>query len=108
MERNTKKLAQLSARTDRQLVELISVRLDRGFAYARVLAARESQAPGAAEREFEQCAENAWREAHHLLPALRGVSETDRAALLRRAGILREVLDQFAAETAPIKRAACF
>jgi hypothetical protein len=108
MERHTKKLAQLRARTDRQLVELISARLDRGFAYARVLAARDSQAQGAAVREFEQRAENAWREAHHLLPALNGIAETDRAALLRRAGILREVLDQFAAESAPIKRAACF
>ena len=108
MERHTKKLAQLRARTDRQLVELISARLDRGFAYARVLAARYSQAQGAAVREFEQRAENAWREAHHLLPALNGIAGTDRAALLRRAGILREVLDQFAAETVPIRRAACF
>ena len=48
------------------------------------------------------------REAHHLLPALNGIAETDRATLLRRAGILREVLDQFAAETVPIRRAACF
>jgi len=108
MERHTKKLAQLRARTDRQLVELISARLDRGFAYARVLAARDSQAQGAAVSEFEQRAEDAWREAYHLLPALRGVAETDRAALLRRTQILREVLDQFAAESAPIKRAACF
>jgi hypothetical protein len=108
MERHTKKLAQLRARTDRQLAELISARLDRGFAYARVLAARDSQAQGPAARDFELRAENAWREAHNLLPALRGIAETDRAALLRRAGTLREVLDQFAAETVPIRRAACF
>jgi hypothetical protein len=108
MERHTKKLAQLRARTDRQLVELISARLDRGFAYARVLAARDSQVQGAAVREFEQRAESAWREAHQLLPALRGITESDRAALLRRAETLREVLDQFAAEAVPIRRAACF
>lgn len=108
MERHTKKLAQLRARTDRQVMELISARLDRGFACARVLAARESQAQAAAVREFQQRAEDAWREAHHLLPALSGIAETDRADLLRRAETLREVLDQFAAETFPIRRAACF
>jgi|ERR1017187_3241229 hypothetical protein len=108
MERHTKKLAQLRAHTDRQLVELISARLDRGFAYARVLAARDSQTDWAAAREFQQRAENAWREAHHLLPALNGIAETDRAALLHRAEILRAVLDQFAVETVPVRRAACF
>ncbi|HEY1221287.1 MAG: hypothetical protein ABSE42_07235 [Bryobacteraceae bacterium] len=102
------KLAQLRARTDRQLAELISAKLDRGFAYARVLAVRDSQSEWATLRGFEQRAENAWREAHRLLPALNGVVETDRIALLRRAAILREVLDQFAAEARPIKRAACF
>ncbi|HEY9141825.1 MAG TPA: hypothetical protein VIN93_13090 [Bryobacteraceae bacterium] len=108
MEPHVQKLAQLRARTDRQLVELISAKLDHGFSYARVLAARDAQAPWAAAREFHQRAEDAWREAHHLLPALDGVAETDRAVLLRRVQILREVLDQFAAETLPIKRAACF
>ncbi len=108
MERHTKKLAQLRARTDRQLVGLISARLDRGFAYARVLAARDSQAQGAAVSEFHRRAEDAWREAHHLLPALDGTAEIDRAALLHRAGILREVLDQYAVETFPIRQAACF
>jgi len=109
MERHTKKLAQLRARTDRQLVDLISARLDRGFAYARVLAARDSQSQTPAMREFEQRAESAWREAHQLLPALRGTSETEHAALLDlRAAVLREVLDQFAADATPIRRAACF
>ncbi len=102
------KLAQLRARTDRQLMELISAKLDHGFAYMRVLATRDSQSEWATVRELEQRAEDAWREAHRLLPALDGAAETERAALLRRAGILREVLDQFAAEAAPIKRAACF
>lgn len=108
MEPHVQKLAQLRARTDRQLVELISAKLDHGFAYARVLATRESQAPWAAAQEFQQRAEDAWHEAHHLLPALYGIAETDRAVLLRRAEILREVLDQFAAEAFPIRRAACF
>ncbi|MFY9723940.1 MAG: hypothetical protein WB579_14005 [Bryobacteraceae bacterium] len=108
MEPHVQKLAQLRARTDRQLVELISAKLDHGFSYARVLATRDAQAPWTAVREFHQRAEDAWREAHHLLPALDGVAETDCAILLRRAQILREVLDQFAGETFPIKRAACF
>lgn len=108
MESHLQKLAQLRARTDRQLVELISARLDHGFSCARVLAAQDSQPQWATVREFQQRAENAWREAHQLLPALDGVAETDRAALLRRVEILREVLDQFAAETYPIQRAACF
>jgi hypothetical protein len=102
------KLAQLRARTDRQLVDLISARLDHGFSYARVLAAQDSQPQWATVREFQQRAEDAWREAHHLLPALNGIAEAERAALLRRVQILREILDQFAAETYPVKRAACF
>jgi hypothetical protein len=108
MERHVKKLAQLRARTDRQLVELISAKLDRGFAYARVLAARDSGASRPMSREFLQRAEEAWHEANHLLPALGGNVGTDRAALLRRAGVLREVLDQFAADALPIRRAAGF
>jgi len=108
MESRMQKLAQLRARTDRQLVVLISARIDHGFAYSRVLAARNSQADWAASKEYQQRAEDAWREAYRLLPALDGTSETDRAALLRRAEMLRQLLDQFAAETAPLKRAACF
>ncbi len=102
------KLAQLRARTDRQLVELISARLDQGFSYARVLAAQDSEPQWTTIREFQGRAEDAWREAHHLLPALNGVAESDRASLLHRVNVLREVLDQFAAETYPVKRAACF
>lgn len=108
MESDMQKLAQLRARTDRQLVEFISARLDHGFSYARVLASQDSQPQWTTVREFQQRAEDAWREAHHLLPALDGVAEPERATLLHRAQILREVLDQFAAETYPVKRAACF
>jgi len=102
------KLAQLRARTDGQLVELISARLDVGFSYARVLAAQDSQPQWGAVREFQQRAEDAWREAHRLLPALDGSAEIERSALARRAQVLREVLDQFAADAYPVKRAACF
>jgi len=108
MESDMQKLAQLRARTDRQLVELISARLDHGFSYARVMAAQDSLPQWTTVREFQKRAEDAWREAHHLLPALDGVAEPERAALLHRTQILREVLDQFAAETYPVKRAACF
>jgi hypothetical protein len=103
-----KKLAQLRARTDRQLAELISAKLDDGFSYARVLTAREPHAGRAELREFERRAEDAWREADHLLPALGGVDEAARSTLLRRAGILREMLDRFAAGAYPIRRAAGF
>jgi hypothetical protein len=102
------KLAQLRARTDRQLAALISTKLDHGFSYARVLAARDSQAPWAAVMEVHQRAEDAWREAYRLLPALDGIAETERAALRRRTEALRGMLDEFAAEALPIKRAACF
>ena len=108
MESDMPKLAQLRARTDRQLVEFISARLDHGFSYARVLAGQDAQPQWTTVREFQQRADDAWREAHHLLPALNGIAETERAALLRRAELLREILDQFAAETYPVKRAACF
>jgi hypothetical protein len=108
MESRMQKLAQLRARTDRQLAELISATLDRGFAYARILAARDSQAEWAAAREFHERAKSAWCEARRLLPALDGSAEKERAALLRRAEMLREELDRLAAEMFPVRRAACF
>jgi len=108
MDPRMQKLAQLRARTDRQLVELISAALDRGFAYARVLDATKSQAEWTASREFHQRAKNAWCEARRLLTALDGSEEKDHAALLRRAEILRAELDQLSAEIFPVRRAACF
>jgi len=108
MEPHVQKLAQLRARTDRQVAEWISAKLDQGFSYARVVAAQGSQPQWAVLREFQQRAEDAWREADHLLPALDGMAEAERTALQRRAQVLREVLDQFAADVYPIQRAACF
>lgn len=102
------KLAQLRARTDRQLAELISAALDRGFAYARVIAATKSHAEWSASREFHRRAKDAWCEARRLMPALDGSAEKDRVALLRRAEMLRLELDQLAAELFPVRRAACF
>jgi len=104
MERPTK-LAQLRALTNRQLADLISARLDRGFACARVLAAGEAQAARAAGKGVQQRAEEAWREADRLLPALDPNAGTDRDALLDRARILREVLDQFAEDELQLRGA---
>ena len=108
MEGNTRKLARLRARTDRQLVELISARLDRGFALASGLAGSIGQTDWAKQKDLQQCAEEAWSEAARLLSALDSSAAPERTALECRAGILREMLDQLAADVFPIKKAACF
>ena len=108
MEPRVRKLAQLRARTDRQLVELISTALDRGFAYAHTLAAQDPRSQWPATMELRERADESWREAQRLVSALDGVSESKRAALERRTAVLRETLDQFGADHFPIQRAACF
>jgi hypothetical protein len=77
------KLAELRAKTDRQLVTLIRSRLDDGLASARASAA-------------ETCAEakRAYSEVRVLLPAVRDVTEAERRRLESKLARLRELLDE--------------
>lgn len=102
----SRKLAELCAKTDRQLHEIISTRLDRGLAYARLLLDEDAQRRWASLDEFCSGAEKAYREVARLLPVLRGVSRRERHRLESRLGQLRDILDCAALCSAPRVQAA--
>jgi hypothetical protein len=76
------KLAELRAKTDRQLVMLIRSRLDDGLRSARASAEEETCAE----------AERAYSEVLALLPTVRDVTETERRGLESKLARLRELL----------------
>lgn len=86
------KLAELSAKTDRQLITLISSRLDRGLTFARLLANEESRSNWGSLEEFYRKAENAYAEVLMWLPWVR--ARADRGRLEAQAALLRAMLDQ--------------
>jgi hypothetical protein len=82
------KLAELRAKTDRQLVSLIRNRLDDGF-------------------RSRSEAERAYSEVLVLLPTVRDVSEAERRRLESRLARLRELLDERPAPAVARVQAAC-
>lgn len=82
------KLAELRARTDRQLVTLMRSRLDDGL---------RSRAE----------AERAYSEVLVLLPTVRDVTEAERRGLESKLTRLREILDERPAPAAARLQAAC-
>lgn len=105
----TDKLAQLTAKTDRQLHILISDELNRGLAFARLLLDEEARERLVCLDEFAAKAEKAHREVSRLLPFLRGVTAAERRRLQSRLSQLREILDCAAICAVPrIRTAACW
>ena len=87
MNRNSK-LAELRAKTDRQLVTLIRARLDDGLA---------SRAQ----------AERAYSEVLVLLPTVRDVTDADRRRLESKLARLRQLLEERPAHAMARMQAAC-
>ncbi|HUI58316.1 MAG TPA: hypothetical protein VLY04_25255 [Bryobacteraceae bacterium] len=75
------KLNELRTRTDRQLIELISARLDRGLTFARMAADEESRRIWASTEEFLRRAEKARSDASAWMPLLAKAAELDRRRL---------------------------
>ena len=90
------KLAELRAKTDRQLVILIRTRLDDGLRSARACA----------EETCEE-AEKAYSEALALLPTVRAVTEAERRPLEWKLARLRELLRPRPVPALARMRAAC-
>jgi hypothetical protein len=80
--REKRKLAELRAKTDRQLVEFLSAQLDRAMAFAEA-------------GEFLMDAEKIYGEVLHLLPLVKNANPVEWARLAARLNDLREMLDGY-------------
>lgn len=82
---NTSKLAELRAKTDRELLLVIRVELERGLALANVAATKGSALYARAERTYTRV--------KSLLPTAYGVSREERGRLEAQLRELRVTLD---------------
>ena len=97
------KLHELRNKTTRQLVSLISNKLDRGLAFARVL---EGGTEWASTEHFAACAEKALEEACAWMYLLKGATPLERRRLESKLAELRGLLSQ--AHTSELRvQAAC-
>lgn len=80
--RETRKLAELRAKTDRQLLALVSTQLDRALALAEA-------------GEYLIRAEEIYREVRRLLPLAGTANHAEWCRLTARMKRLREVLDSY-------------
>lgn len=83
---HTRKLAELRAKTDRQLVNYVSAQLDRGLAFAE-----------AGERLAE--AEKIYAEAHRLFALASNGNDCQWRSFLSRLSRLRRMLDAYTLST---------
>jgi hypothetical protein len=95
------KLHELRSKTNRELVSLISNKLDRGLAFARAVA---SDSDWASTEQFAPNAEKALAEATAWMKLLQGVSPVEKRRLESKLAHLRDALDR-SCETRV--RAAC-
>jgi hypothetical protein len=93
------KLADLHAKTDRQLMELINRKLDLGLTLA--------SEPLPEASDSHSAAQSAYNEARLLLPLMRRASRAERARLEERFARLRHLLERFARRAGNRVQAAC-
>jgi hypothetical protein len=91
---STSQLAELRARTDRELAQYVRHRLELGLRLASAQSWREAEA--------------AYAESTHLLPVVYGLDESDQRLLQAELRHLRDMLDsaEDPAEDAPFLRAS--
>ena len=100
------KLNELRVKTDRQLASLISNRLDRGLAFARVLESEESGEDWASTEHFRVNAERALSDARAWMSLLAGATQMQRHRLEFKLTQLGDILERTA--ILPMRaRAAC-
>jgi len=98
------KLHELRSKTTRQLVSLISNKLDRGLAFARVLDGGAGT-DWASTDHFAASAERALEEASAWITLLSGAPSLERRRLESKLAELRAMLDR--ARTSELRAAAC-
>ncbi|HYW41565.1 MAG TPA: hypothetical protein VE959_01830 [Bryobacteraceae bacterium] len=91
------KLVELRAKTDRQLYELISSRLDAGLNFARWAAQAHASGRWTSEDIFQDGASKAYAEACRLLPWVDGLRRAQRAGLEFKLEQLRRRLEDLSA-----------
>jgi hypothetical protein len=96
------KLHELRCKTTRQLVSLISNKLDRGLAFARVL---DGGTDWASTEHFAASAERALEEASTWISLLSGATPLERRRLESKRAELRALLDRV--RTSELRAAAC-
>ncbi|MGP8246803.1 MAG: hypothetical protein ACLQVN_20080 [Bryobacteraceae bacterium] len=94
----TRKLAELRAKTDRQLLEIIDIHLSRGLAYIRQMAEADSRELCAIAEKFRNLASREHTEAERLQKLLEASGEDRHAAARLRE--LREYLSASAVRSA--------
>ena len=99
------KLHELRNKTTRQLVSLISNKLDRGLAFARVLDG-ENGTDWASTEHFASGAERALEEASTWMTLLNGATPLERRRLESKQAELRAMLDRANASELRVQ-AAC-
>ena len=88
------KLIELRSKTDRQLVAIITSRLDVGLHYARLVPDPGSDSNWASAEAFQASAEKAYDEVRALLPWVYDVTRAERRRLESKLEQLRELLDE--------------
>ncbi len=86
------KLEELRAKTDRQLMALITNRLNQAFAFLS-LAARQDMRARWASNFYEMKARRAWQEARVLLPCVRDLPPAERLRFEEHLGRLGQSID---------------
>ena len=99
------KLGELRSKTNRQLASLISHKLDRGLAFARVLEG-ESRKHWASTEHFVVTAESAFAEASAWMGLLNGAKQLERRRLEFKLARLRSALERARASHVRVQ-AAC-
>jgi hypothetical protein len=95
----TRKLAELRAKTDRQLLEVVDIHLNRGLDYVGLMAEADSRGHARVAEKFRHLAAQECDEAERLQAMLESAGEPNHAAARLRE--LRECL------SAAIVRTAC-
>ena len=99
------KLQELRSKTNRQLASLISNKIDRGLAFARVVEG-ESREDWASTEHFASSAERALEEASTWMTLLNGATPLERRRLESKRAELRAMLDRANASELRVQ-AAC-
>jgi hypothetical protein len=86
----TRTLAELRAKTDRQLLDIIGIHLSRGLAYARQMAGADSRGFFPIVEKFRSLAHREYAEAERLQQLLEASGKTSHTAAFRE---LREYLN---------------
>jgi len=88
------KLIELRSKTDRQLVAIITSRLDFGLNYAKLVNRPNPDSNWASAETFQTGAAKAYDEVRALLPWVNGVTKAERQRLEAKLEQLRELRDE--------------